>query len=61
MNKMFFENGVVHEFTDEEMKLLKFAVSRLHPYAETFFSVDEIEQLNEASDNLRSLFCDHLD
>lgn len=55
-NKIIFDNGFEHEFSDDEMKLLRFAVNRLHPYAETCFRYDEIESLDDTADNLRSLF-----
>ena len=60
MNKIVFENGVEHIFSDDEIRLLKFAVNRLYPYAETCFRSDEIEHLNSVADDLRSLF-EHLD
>ena len=45
---------------DDELRLLKFAVNRLYPYAETCFRSDEIEHLNSVADDLRALF-EHLD
>lgn len=54
--KICFDNGTTHELTADEARLLRFAVRRLHPYAETAFKPEEIERLDAAADNLRAVF-----
>ena len=54
--KIFFDNGTTHELTTDEARLLRLAVRRLHPYAETAFKPEEIERLSAAADNLRAVF-----
>ena len=51
-NVMYFENGIEHEFTNDEMNLLKKAIHNLDE--------KEIENTKEL-ENLKSLFLEHLD
>lgn len=55
-NVICFENGLSHEFTDEELKLLKlFASERAEETAEKY-NVDL-----DVVMSLKALFCDYLD
>ena len=55
-NVICFENGLSHEFTDEELKLLKlFASERAEETAEKYNVDLDIVM------SLKALFCDYLD
>lgn len=64
---MYFENGIVHEFTDDEMKLLCLMILGSDSQLSNFSTYDDsnydevCSRFNTAFDSLRSLFCDHLD
>lgn len=67
MNKMYFENGIVHDFTDDEMKLLRLMISGKDSHLPNFSTYDDsnydevCSRFDTAFDSLRSLFCVHLD
>ncbi len=56
MNKIFFENGLNHELTTEEIKLLRLLLSE---HGREIAEKHEID-LN-ALVSLKILFCEHLD
>ena len=61
MDKMIFENGLEHEFSDDEIVLLKKAVSMLDIYTIPFCGASKIDYWLSLAENLKSLFCDNLD
>ena len=60
MNKIIFENGISHILTDDEIKILKLALKSFN-WCDVICSEEREKQLNNAYENLSSLFLDHLD
>lgn len=55
-NVICFENGLSHEFADEELKLLKLLVSERAEETAEKYNVDL-----DVVMSLKALFCDYLD
>lgn len=60
LNKIIFENGISHELTDDEIKILKIAIKGFN-WCDVICSEEREKQLKIAYENLTSLFIDHLD
>lgn len=60
-NVMYFENGIKHEFTADEMKLLCIAVRGLDFSTIPLCDEEREKEYNKAVENLKSLFLEHLD
>lgn len=59
-NKVVFENGIEHEFTKDELKLLRMALENFN-WADVLCSEVREAELRQSMNNLVSLFCEHLD
>jgi hypothetical protein len=51
-NTMYFENGIKHEFTEYEIKVIKYSIQEFVP---------SNDNEKEALEHLKSLFLEHLD
>ena len=60
MNKIIFVNGVEHDFTNAEIYVLKMALKNFNDCDLLFRSIKE-SVLNDALEQLRSLFLENLD
>ena len=69
MNKMFFENGIEHEFTDDEIRMLKVCIFKIANDKNEFYNAlckicpqrYEWDRYEKAMKQLYSLFIEHLD
>lgn len=59
-NKMYFENGIEHIFTDDEMSMLKRAIRNLN-WADIICTEKREAELKRAYESLCSIFLEHLD
>lgn len=59
-NKMYFENGIVHTFSDDEMTVLKQGIVMFGASRELKKLMADIPELGEAYKSLKSLF-EHVD
>lgn len=56
MNKIFFDNGMNHDLTDEELKLLRLLVAEHAREVADKYNIDL-----KAVSKLKVLFCEYLD
>lgn len=59
-NIFYTENGIVHDFTDDEIKILKLAISGFN-WCDVICSEEREKQLRDAWNSLNGLFNYHLD
>lgn len=59
-NKMYFENGICHVFTDDEISILKRAIRNLN-WADIICTAEREIEIKRAYDSVYSLFLEHLD
>lgn len=60
-NEIWFENGIYHVFTDDEMRILKSAIRDFEASDIICSSVEREKEFQVATDNLKALFLHHLD
>lgn len=60
MNKIFFENGIVHDLTPDEIAVLRIAFDDFNECSLPFCSEQREKELLQAVASLKSLF-EHLD
>lgn len=60
MNKIIFDCGISHTLTDDEIKILQIALKDFN-WCNVICSEEREKELNNAYENLLSLFIDHLD